>query len=61
MAVRKNSVTIRMGAAHWDVTVHGPDKDIVFDLRKMDRKSRGKFYGTFMSSVRKALRQGAGA
>lgn len=52
----KPSVTIRMGAAHWDVTIHQPNGDLSFDLRAMERKDRGRFYGTFMTSVRKMMR-----
>jgi hypothetical protein len=37
-----SSVTIRMGAAHWDVTVGGANggDPLNFDLRSMDRKDR---------------------
>lgn len=48
-----HTVTIRMGAAHWDVTVDGVG---TFDLRKMDRTQRGQFHGTFMASIRKVIR-----
>jgi len=55
----KHSATIRMGAAYWDVTLgrsprlNGPD----FDLRTMDRNSRGKFHGQFMAAFRRSQQQ----
>jgi hypothetical protein len=53
---KRYSMTIRMGAAHWDATIHNPHT--VFDFRDMERKDRSRWYGTFMASVRKMLRQG---
>jgi len=55
MAAQKHIVTIRMGAAHWDVTVKGAGR---FNLRTMDRTERSKFHGAFMGSVRKIINQG---
>lgn len=49
-----HSVVIRMGAAHWDVTL--VETGTRFDLRKMDRTQRGQFHGAFMSSIRKDFR-----
>lgn len=46
------SVTIRMGAAHWDAHVHGTNVDAVFDFRKMTRDDRRRWYRAFMDSVR---------
>jgi len=56
MAAQKHTVTIRMGAAHWDVTVKGAGQ---FNLRTMDRSERAKFHGAFMGAVRKIIRGGA--
>jgi hypothetical protein len=51
----KHSVTIRMGAAHWDVTLSGsPHNGPDFNLRKMDRNQRGKFHGHFMAAFRRS-------
>lgn len=47
---RKHSATIRLGAAHWDVTLHTDTGNHTFDMRKMDRHQRGKFHGQFMSA-----------
>lgn len=55
----KSSVTIRMGAAHWDATVQANGRPVHFDFRKMDRTQRGRWYGTFMAAVRKTLRKKA--
>jgi len=55
---RKTSVTVRMGAAHWDVTIPTPAGDTVsFDLRTMDRNERGKFHGQFMAAFRRSQQQ----
>lgn len=53
--MRNYSVTIRMGAAHWDANVQGT----AFDFREMKTPERKQWYGAFMSSVRRYLR-GAG-
>lgn len=34
---RKPAITIRMGAAHWDVTIHDPKGPIFFNLRKLHK------------------------
>lgn len=41
----KHSITIRMGAAHWDVTIHNPlgHGDTVIDMRKLDAAGQRKF------------------
>ena len=52
----KHSMTIRMGAARWDATIHSKDgSSDTFDFRKMDRPARSKWYGAFMSSVRQMI------
>ena len=48
----KHSVTIRMGAAHWDAVVNG----VSFDFREMTTDQRKRWYGAFMGSVRRFLR-----
>lgn len=54
----EHSVTIRLGAAHWDVTIHDPELGPqTFNLRAMDRHQRGKFHGLFMSATRKKMRR----
>lgn len=58
MAAKNHTVTIRMGAAHWDVTVESAGSSTTFDLRKMDRHQRGKFHGQFMAAFRKMQRRG---
>lgn len=49
----KHSLTIRMGAAHWDATLASGEN---FDFREMTTEQRKKWYGAFMSSVRKLYR-----
>lgn len=49
------SLTIRMGAAHWDATL--PD-GTRFDFRTMTSAQRREWYGVFMSAVRSALGSG---
>lgn len=51
---QKYSMTIRMGAPHWDATIHDPLTH--FDFRTMTRAERSKWYGAFMGSVRKMFR-----
>jgi len=55
MAAHSPSVTIRMGATHWDVAIKGAG---LFNLRSMTREQRGRFHGQFMAAVRKQMRQG---
>lgn len=50
------NMTIRMGAAHWDATVLSGPVPVTTDFRKLDREARRRWYGEFMSSVRKMLR-----
>lgn len=53
------SMTIRMGAAHWDATIHnaqGPDT--VFEFRKMNRDERRVWYRMFMDGVRAVYGKG---
>jgi hypothetical protein len=50
----KQSVTIRMGAAHWDAEVNG----VSYDFRTMTTDQRKGWYGAFMGSVRRFLRGG---
>jgi hypothetical protein len=52
--MKNHSVVIRMGAAHWDVTLVSTGTR--FNLRTMSRDQRGKFHGAFMSSIRKDFR-----
>jgi hypothetical protein len=54
----KYSMTIRMGAAHWDASVHQKNgSSALFNFRTMDRDDRRRWYGAFMSSVRKMYRR----
>lgn len=46
----KPSLTIRMGAAHWDATL--PD-GTTFDFVTMTRDQRRAWYGTFMATCRR--------
>lgn len=49
------NMTIRMGAAEWTATdAHGR----TVDFRKMKGDERRRWYGRFMSDVRRALRKG---
>jgi len=50
----KHSMTIRMGASHWDATL---TDGTCFDFRQMDTAARKRWYGAFMSSVRKVYRK----
>jgi hypothetical protein len=44
-----HSITIRMGASHWDATIH---PDTRFDFRTMTTDQRKAWYRAFMDSVR---------
>lgn len=61
----KNRVTIRMGAAHNDVTVRGPDgTPTTFDRNTMSKKENSDFHREFMNAFRKSgweLNRGARA
>lgn len=53
----KHTLTIRMGASFWDATINtGNGKPVRFDFREMTTPERKKWYGAFMSSVRKTYR-----
>lgn len=52
------SMTIRMGAAHWDATIHTTTPPTVFNFRKMDRDQRRLWYRHFMDSVRSVYGKG---
>lgn len=50
------SMTIRMGAAHWDATIH--QSNTVFDFRRMTVDQRKAWYRAFMDSVRAVYGKG---
>jgi hypothetical protein len=50
----KHSLTIRMGAPNWDATLADGTR---FDFRTMTTDQRKRWYGAFMSSVRKVYRR----
>lgn len=56
------TMTIRMGAAHWDATIRPSAATNVlpihFDFRKMTRDERRVWYRTFMDSVRAVYGKG---
>lgn len=53
-ATSKHSLIIRMGATAWDATLADGTR---FDFRTMKTPDRKRWYGTFMSSVRKVYRK----
>jgi hypothetical protein len=51
------AIIIRMGAAHWDMTVptdHGP---VQYNFQKMTKDERRKFHSEFMSAYRSTTRK----
>lgn len=48
-----HSLTIRMGAAHWDATLHTTEPPTIFNFRQMNTDQRKHWYGAFMDSIRK--------
>jgi len=56
------TMTIRMGAAHWDATIYPSAATNVlpirFNFRKMTRDERRVWYRTFMDSVRAVYGKG---
>lgn len=46
------TTTIRMGAAHYDVTVAAEKGPLHFDLRSMNNDERRHFHKTFMEAYR---------
>jgi hypothetical protein len=53
-ASSKHSLIIRMGASAWDATLADGTR---FDFRTMTTPDRKRWYGAFMSSVRKVYRK----
>lgn len=47
------TLTIRMGAAHWDATVHRADGDYRYDFREMSREERRQWHGQLMTGARR--------
>lgn len=48
-----HSVVIRLGAAHWDVSMHPAQGDpLHFDLRSMTKDERRQFHAQFMAAYR---------
>jgi hypothetical protein len=52
----RNSVTIRMGAPYWDVTIRTRDGIKTYDLRTMDKAQRSVFHREFMNAFRKTTK-----
>lgn len=54
--LKRNSLTIHMGASRFTVTIHnqaGPDD--VFDINAMTPQQRGKFFGAFRAGVNQMM------
>jgi hypothetical protein len=51
--MKTKHTTIRMGAAHWDVTLPTSEGGLHFNLRAMTRDERRKFHAAFMAAYRK--------
>jgi hypothetical protein len=49
----KYSLVIRMGAPHWDATLHSQGTATHFDFRLMNTDQRKAWYGAFMDTVRR--------
>lgn len=53
--MKKSATIIRMGAAHWDVSMpneEGEHGSLYFNLRTMTRDERRKFHAGFMGAYR---------
>lgn len=49
----KARIIIRMGAAHWDARVQGPNGNVItFDFRTMDKRARSDFHRELMNAFR---------
>lgn len=46
------SITIRMGASHWDVIVPTEKGPVQFNLRDMTKDQRRQFHSEFMAAYR---------
>lgn len=53
----KHTITIRMGAPHWDAAIQHGDTTLHFDFRSMDRRARSDFHREFMNSFRMMQQQ----
>lgn len=53
---RQPALTIRMGAAYWDVTIHTPQTHTTFDMRRMDKDQRRKFIFEVVKACRESGR-----
>lgn len=49
--MKRNTLTIHMGASRFTVTIHKPTGDDVFDINAMTPPERGKFFRAFRSGV----------
>lgn len=49
----RSFITIRMGAAHHDVTFNYAEGPETFNIRAMSSQQRGRFFGEFMAAVRR--------
>jgi hypothetical protein len=49
--LKRNTLTIHMGASRFTVTIHKPAGDDVFDINAMTPQQRGKFFGAFRAGV----------
>lgn len=54
----KHEVTIRMGAAHWDLT--DDLTNTTANFRSMKPETRNEVYGNFMGWVRRKYKKGNG-
>jgi len=50
--MKKPTIVIRMGAAHWDARIKNGSNTLHFDFRTMDRKERSAFHREFMNAFR---------
>lgn len=51
--MKNPTVTIRMGAAHWDATIAPPEgEQLHFDFRQMAKRERSDFHREFMNAFR---------
>lgn len=50
----KHTITIRLGAAHWDATIATADGPLHFNIRAMTREQKGKFFAALRDMAQQA-------
>lgn len=50
----KHTITMRLGAAHWDALILTDTGPLHFNIRTMNRQQRGQFFGALRDMADRA-------